>query len=35
MPIKAEFNWSQKENEILIIIPLKNVSANKVDVFSK
>jgi hypothetical protein len=32
MPIKAEYSWTEKKDTLKVIIPLKGVSVNKVDV---
>ncbi len=35
MPLKGEYSWTEKRDQIKVIIPLKGVSASKVDIFGK
>jgi hypothetical protein len=33
MPLKGEYTWSEKKDQVKLVIPLKGVSASKVDIF--
>lgn len=35
MPIKADYTWTEKKDTVKVVIPLKGVSASKVDVFGR
>lgn len=35
MPIKADYTWTEKKDTVKVVIPLKGVSANKVDVLGE
>ncbi len=35
MPLKGDFSWSEKKDQVKVLIPLKGVSASKVDIFGK
>lgn len=35
MPLRAEYSWTEKLDQLILVVPLKGVSAKKVDIFGE